>query len=140
MRCTLNGALADGVSKNHVRILTYVAYSGVDVLNAGRLHSGRERAQCQIMRPQLWQVINGPLPRWRWTRELASNDCPVRNIQPQPVSLVHTFSPEPGQKERFGGFASRLARSLPLQADRGQSCMGEKWERYVSQTREVKSA
>ena len=33
---------------------------------------------------------------------VASNDCPVRSIHPQPVSLVHPFSP-PGHHRFEGG-------------------------------------
>ena len=46
--------------------------------------------------------IDVPRPRWRCTSAVASKDCPVRNMHPQPVSLVHPFSP-PGHHRFEGG-------------------------------------
>src|SRR6267154_6825681 len=43
-----------------------------------------------------------PRPRWRCMSAVASNDCPVRSIHPQPVSVVHPFSP-PGHQRLEGG-------------------------------------
>ena len=94
--------------------------------------------------------IDVPRPRCRWTSAVASKDCPVRSIQPQPASLVHPFSP-PGHQRFDGGLeeigvwtpaaaaaaASACSRSRTVS---DESRMGWKWERYVIQTRDVKSA
>src|SRR5579863_4331443 len=66
----------------------------LDGEGAANLRGVRDTDECHKIRV--------PRPRWRWINAVASKDCPVRNIHPQPASLVHPFSP-PGHHRFEGG-------------------------------------
>ena len=58
----------------------------------------------------------------------------MRSMQPQPVSLVHPFSPDPGQFQRLGRGLDGVAACAPVaksesRDDRLESLMGAKWLR-----------
>lgn len=82
-----------------------------------------------------------PLPRCKWIKAFASKLCPVRSIQPHPESLVHPFS-----APQFHGLVLTVVGLLGISfASCGRSAkrvsrIGIKFERYVSHSREVKSA
>ena len=62
-------------------------------------------------------VENTPLPRCKCRSAFANNDCPVLSIQPHPESLVHPFSPVPGQFHLLG---SGLLATAPTEF--GSAC------------------
>lgn len=72
---------------------------------------------------------------------LARRDWPVRNMHPQPASLVQPFSARPNHFLDWG----LLDMTVPSATSVGKharfvSRIGEKLERYVSHIRDVKSS
>lgn len=91
----------------------------------------------------LVQFRDEPRLRWRWRSAFASKDWPVRNMHPQPESEVQPFSPLPTHAHTFEGglLGWKVSTGCSLvKSHKRTSLIGVKWDRYVSQIREVKSA
>jgi hypothetical protein len=84
------------------------------------------------------QKVRVPGPKWRRMSAVASNDFPVRSIHPQPMSLVHPFSPsghyrfEGGLEEIGIGDCCRCSHDFRLAHARVQS--GTNRERVESES------